>query len=65
MSPPSAMNFSSKFTSKMYLRGVSDWELIIQKQKLENYYLTIKRINEIEFYNVEVTKWKDNGGIAL
>jgi len=37
-----------KFTSKMYLRGVSDWDLIVQKRKLENYYLTIKRINEID-----------------
>ena len=45
-----------KFTSKMYLRGVSDWELIVQKQKLENYYLTIKRINEIdEPFVVDVT----------
>lgn len=37
-----------KFTSKMYLRGVSDWDLIIQKRKTENYYITIKRINEID-----------------
>ena len=37
-----------KFTSKMYLRGVSDWDLIVQKRKLENYYMTLKRINEID-----------------
>ena len=37
-----------KYTSKTYLRGVSDWDLVIQKRKLENYYLTIKRINEID-----------------
>lgn len=37
-----------KYTSKTYLRGVSDWDLVIQKRKSENYYLTIKRINEID-----------------
>ena len=37
-----------KLTSKTYLRGVSDWDLIIQKRKSENYYITIKRINEID-----------------
>lgn len=30
-----------------------------------NYWVEINNLNEIEFYNVEVTKWKDNGGIAL
>ena len=37
-----------KFTSKTYLRGVSDWDFVMQKQKSENYYLSIKRINEID-----------------
>lgn len=37
-----------KFISKTYLRGVSDWEFVMQKQKSENYYLSIKRINEID-----------------
>ena len=30
------------------MRGVSDWDLVIVKRKLEDYYLTIKRINEID-----------------
>lgn len=37
-----------KLISKTYLKGVTDWELIIKKQKQENYYLSIKQINEIE-----------------
>ena len=37
-----------KFTSKTYLRGVSDWDFVMQKQKSENYYLSIKKINEID-----------------
>lgn len=37
-----------KYTSKTYMRGVSDWDLVIIKRRLENYYLTIKRINEID-----------------
>lgn len=37
-----------KFTSKTYLCGVSDWDFVMQKQKSENYYLSIKRINEID-----------------
>ena len=37
-----------KYTSKTYMRGVSDWDLVIIKRKFENYYLTIKRINEID-----------------
>ena len=37
-----------KFTSKTYLRGVSDWDFVMQKQKSENYYLSMKRINEID-----------------
>ena len=36
-----------KYTSKTYMRGVSDWDLVVQKRKQEDYYLTIKRINEI------------------
>ena len=36
-----------KYTSKTYLRGVSDWDLVIQKRKAENYYVSIKKINEI------------------
>lgn len=34
--------------SKTYLRGVSDWCFVMQKQKSENYYLSIKKINEID-----------------
>ena len=30
------------------MRGVSDWELVMVKRKLENYYLSIKKINEID-----------------
>lgn len=46
-----------KYTSKTYLRGVSDWDLVIQKRKSENYYLTIKRINEIDKpFVVDVTR---------
>jgi len=30
------------------LRGVSDWDFVMQKQKSENYYLSIKKINEID-----------------
>jgi len=37
-----------KHTSKTYLRGVSDWDLVIIKRKSENYYLSIKKINEID-----------------
>lgn len=37
-----------KYTSKTYLRGVSDWDLVVQKRKTENYYVSIKRINEID-----------------
>ena len=37
-----------KFTSKTYLRGGSDWDFVMQKQKSENYYLSIKKINEID-----------------
>lgn len=37
-----------KYTSKTYLRGISDWDLIVQKRKTENYYLSIKRVNEID-----------------
>ena len=36
-----------KYTSKTYMRGVFDWDLVVQKRKQEDYYLTIKRINEI------------------
>jgi predicted RNA-binding protein associated with RNAse of E/G family len=37
-----------RYISKTYLRGVSDWDFVLQKRKSENYYLTIKRINEID-----------------
>ena len=37
-----------KYTSKTYMRGVSDWDLVIQRRETENYYLTIKRINKID-----------------
>lgn len=37
-----------KYISKTYLRGVSDWDFFMQKRKLENYYVSIKRINEID-----------------
>lgn len=36
-----------KYTSKTYMRGVSDWDLLILKRESESYYLTIKRINKI------------------
>ena len=32
----------------MYLRGVSDWDFVMQKRKSENYCLSMKRINEID-----------------
>ena len=45
-----------KYTSKTYMRGVSDWDLVIIKRKSENYFLTIKRINEIdEKFIVEIS----------
>ena len=37
-----------KYTSKTYLRGVSDWDLVIIKRKTEDYYLSIKKVNEID-----------------
>ena len=37
-----------KYISKTYMRGVSDWDIVISKRKLENYYLCIKRINEVD-----------------
>lgn len=37
-----------KYISKTYLCGVSDWFFIMQKHKLENYYVSIKKINEID-----------------
>ena len=37
-----------KSISKTYIRGVTDWDFIIIKRKEENYYLSIKRINEID-----------------
>ena len=37
-----------KYTSKTYMRGVYDWDLVVLKRESENYYLTIKRINKID-----------------
>lgn len=37
-----------KSISKTYMRGVTDWDFIVIKRKKENYYLCIKRINEID-----------------
>ncbi|MDO5556901.1 MAG: hypothetical protein Q4G05_01465 [Clostridia bacterium] len=37
-----------KYTSKMYMRGVTDWESVTIKQKEKNYSIIIKRINDIE-----------------
>lgn len=37
-----------KTISKTYMRGVSDWDFIVTKRKKENFYLCIKRINEID-----------------
>lgn len=37
-----------KHMNKTYMRGVSDWDFIVTKRKEENYYLCIKRINEID-----------------
>ena len=37
-----------KSISKTYMRGVTDWDFIVIKRKKENYYICIKRINEIE-----------------
>ena len=30
-----------KYTSKTYMREVSDWDLVVLKRKSENYYLFI------------------------
>lgn len=37
-----------KSLGNTYMRGVLDWDFIIKKRKEENYYLCIKRINEID-----------------
>lgn len=37
-----------KYISNTYMRGVTDWDFIITKRQKENYYICIKRINEIE-----------------
>jgi len=45
-----------KYTSKTYMRGVSDWDLVVLKRKSENYYLSIKRVNQIdEAFSVNVS----------
>lgn len=37
-----------KSTSKTYMRGVKDWEMIFIKKEKEEYYLSIKKINKID-----------------
>lgn len=37
-----------KSISKTYMRGVTDWDFIVVKRKKDNYYICIKRINEID-----------------
>lgn len=37
-----------KTISKTYMRGVTDWEFISIKRKEENFYICIKKINEID-----------------
>lgn len=55
-----------KLISRTYLRGVTDWEFILIKKKEENFYLCIKRINEIDQAFVidkfgQKTVFMDNG----
>ena len=37
-----------KYMSNTYMKGVSDWELVIIKKEKEKYYTTIKKINIID-----------------
>ena len=37
-----------KYMSNTYMKGVSDWELVIIKKEKEKYYITIKKINIID-----------------
>ena len=37
-----------KYTSKMYMRGVNDWNLLIIKREDQNFYIAIKKVNKID-----------------
>lgn len=37
-----------KSISKTYMRGVTDWDFIVTKRKASDYFLCLKRINEID-----------------
>ena len=37
-----------KYTSKMYMRGVTDWNLLITKSEEQNFYIVIKKVNKID-----------------
>lgn len=37
-----------KHTSKMYMRGVDDWNLLIIKRENQNFYIVIKKVNKID-----------------
>lgn len=37
-----------KLTSKMYMRGVVDWDILVSKREDENFCVLIKKINKIE-----------------
>ena len=37
-----------KLTSKVYMRGVVDWNILVSKRADENFYVLIKKINKIE-----------------
>lgn len=37
-----------KLTSKVYMRGVVDWNMLVSKSEDENFYTLIKKINKIE-----------------
>ena len=51
-----------KYTSRMYMRGVDDWTLLIIKREEQNFYITIKKINKIdETFIIKDKKIIDNG----
>lgn len=46
----------------MYMRGVSDWNLVITKKEDQNFYIVIKRINKInEPFIIREKKLIDDG----
>lgn len=51
-----------KYTSKMYMRGVTDWNLLITKSEEQNFYIVIKKVNKIdESFIVNDKVFIDNG----